>query len=619
MEKTEHLKYIDEIYEHIINAHDEITISGEKNLYQGFMEDLNSVDSQMCEEDRKRLGSFYTDSSIVEYMLGLVLDNIDITENPYIRILDPSCGCGYFLTGAYDILKKKYEENLIDVNRKNPELKIDAYNIHEHILKYNLFGADIDEYGVKLSVINLMLKQRESCIRPKIICCDSLLCMKHTLFDDDTFLDEEFDIIVGNPPYVGHKKITGQYRRQLQNIYGEVFQGKSDIFFCFLKSSIDRLNRGGRLCFITSRYFLESPSGREIRSYIMRNCSIKKIIDFYGIRVMKGISVDPVIIYIEKDKDDNDEIDVVRGRSTLKKLSCSEAFEQLENGSSFYFRAFIVPQGSLKNDGWVLWDSDIRGILDKIEKHCRLTLSDVCESFQGIITGCDRAFIVDDSIIGEYGIERDITRRWIKSSQIKKYHVEESSRYIIYSDLIDDPSLYLGVMSYIYKHKAKLENRRECIKGFRKWYQLQWGRDRRLFEMKKIVFPYKSRENRFAIDEGNYSSADVYGMYIKPEYCGKVSYEYLCGLLNSRLYEFYFKSFGKKLGEDLYDYYPNTVMRLMIPDIFESSIIGWVSKIISSSGDSQRKALMEQIDRYIYDIIGLSDREIEIVERGLTT
>jgi adenine-specific DNA-methyltransferase len=95
------------------------------------------------------------------------------------------------------------------------------------------------------------------------------------------------------------------------------------------------------------------------------------------------------------------------------------------------------------------------------------------------------------------------------------------------------------------------------------WYELQWGRKEEIFEARKIVFPYKSTSNRFAIDEGSYFSADVYSLVIKDE---GLSYEWLMNLLNSSLYEFYFKTYAKKLGDALYEYYPNTVMRLGIPE-----------------------------------------------------
>jgi adenine-specific DNA-methyltransferase len=264
-----------------------------------------------------------------------------------------------------------------------------------------------------------------------------------------------------------------------------------------------------------------------------------------------------------------------------------------------------------------LWSSSERSIIEKIENRLKFRLSDVCESFQGIITGSDRAFVVDSTVIEKYGIEKQLLKRWIKGSCVKKYRVDISSLYIIYSDMIDDISNFDGAISYIQNYRDRLEKRRECIKGIRQWYQLQWGRKSSLFDMTKIIFPYKSSSNRFAVDTGSYSSADVYGMYIKNRYKDKLSNEFLCGILNSRLYEFYFKSFAKKLGEDLYDYYPNTVMRLMVPCIDDTYIKEMAEYIIKRGEQGKAQDIMDDIDKYLYDIFELTLSEIEMVEKGL--
>lgn len=80
----------------------------------------------------------------------------------------------------------------------------------------------------------------------------------------------------------------------------------------------------------------------------------------------------------------------------------------------------------------------------------------------------------------------------------------------------------------------------------------------------KIVWPYKSDRNAFRVDRtGAFFSADVYGMTVTdPEW----DPDLLAALLNTPFYDRLFKSFGKKLGASLYEYYPNTVMRLKLPD-----------------------------------------------------
>jgi len=227
------------------------------------------------------------------------------------------------------------------------------------------------------------------------------------------------------------------------------------------------------------------------------------------------------------------------------------------------YKEFEMDKKELKSDGWILINKEEKKIIEKIKDKCEVQLKDICNSYQGIITGCDKAFICNDIIVDKERIEKTLVKPWIKSSYIEKGKVVRDNNYIIYSNYIEEDNNYPYAINHISPYRTRLENRRECKKGYRKWYELQWGRDYEIFEHKKIVFPYKSKNNRFAIDEGSYFSADVYALELKENV--NYDYELLELLLNSEVYEFYFKTFAKKLGEDIYEYYPNTLMKLMIP------------------------------------------------------
>ncbi|MDU4597417.1 MAG: TaqI-like C-terminal specificity domain-containing protein, partial [Clostridium sporogenes] len=174
------------------------------------------------------------------------------------------------------------------------------------------------------------------------------------------------------------------------------------------------------------------------------------------------------------------------------------------------------------------------------------------------------AFIVNEDTIEKENLEKSIIKSWIKSSYINRGKIDFRDSFIIYSNLIENVDKYPNIIKHIEKYKDKLENRRECKKKVRKWYELQWGRNLNIFEEKKIIFPYKSSKNKFYLDkEGTYFSADVYALTINKE--ENIDYNSLLIILNSDIYEFYFKTFGKKLGGSLYEYYPSTLMKLKIP------------------------------------------------------
>jgi adenine-specific DNA-methyltransferase len=105
-------------------------------------------------------------------------------------------------------------------------------------------------------------------------------------------------------------------------------------------------------------------------------------------------------------------------------------------------------------------------------------------------------------------------------------------------------------------------NRRECKKGYRKWYELQWGRNKSDYENPKIIFPFKSKSNNFYYDRDAYfCSADI---YLMNNFKKGLALDYLLAYLNSEIFEFYLKCQAKKVGNNIYEYYPNKLNNLKI-------------------------------------------------------
>lgn len=69
------------------------------------------------------------------------------------------------------------------------------------------------------------------------------------------------------------------------------------------------------------------------------------------------------------------------------------------------------------------------------------------------------------------------------------------------------------------------------------------GEENSIYLKIKIIFPYKASKNKFYLDKNAYFSADVYALTINKEEV--IDYNSLLIILNSAIYEFYFKTFGK--------------------------------------------------------------------------
>ena len=512
-----------------------------------------NYEKNLSEEIKKSKGIYYTPKFIVDYILNKTLKEHDILSNPCPKILDISCGCGNFLLEAYDILYEMFEYY-------KHELKIE--NIHKHIIENCIYGVDIDKNAVDILNNSLRNKDIDSKIlKSNIYCFDSL--NKNNLGQDviNLFWENKFDYIIGNPPYIGHKSLGKEYKNFLLKEYSEVYRDKSDIYYCFYKRAIDLLSDDGIVSIITPRYFLESISGKHLRNYILNNSYINEIIDFNGSNIFKNISIASCIITLSK-KCITSNIDIHKLKNSKLKLNYLDSLEYYLNDDNFY--NIKIKQSDL-NEDWIISNKENLDIYNKLESYGQYRLKDICISFQGIITGCDKAFIIDKRDTDENIEEKKLLKNWVKNKHIKKYKLDENKKLLIYSNDIVDEEEYPKSINYISNYKEKLLNRRECKKNIRKWYELQWGRQKELFERKKIMYPYKAKENRFAIDYKNsFCSADVYSFYIKEEYENEFSYEYIVGLLNSSIYDTYFKTFAKKMTSDLYDYYPNKVMEIKI-------------------------------------------------------
>ncbi|WP_371025222.1 Eco57I restriction-modification methylase domain-containing protein [Paraclostridium ghonii] len=518
-----------------------------------YLSDL--YENSLSENDKKALGIYYTPKYIIDYIVSEILLTHDFKSNPCPKILDMSCGCGNFLLEVYDVLYGVFESRKYELNIKD---------IHSYIITNCIYGIDIDLNAVNVLKHSLKNKDTDSDIDEfNVYCFDSLIGEG---IDDNLkkiFWEEKFDYIIGNPPYIGHKNLSIKYKKQLIKIYGDVYRDKSDIYFCFYKRIIDLLKQNGTASIITPRYFIESQSGEKLRKYIIDNVNIKEIVDFNGFNVFKNANVASCIFTMEKTDSIGSNFNFYRFSNYDIDLKYVENIKStLENDNCF--TKININQSDMK-ENWIIDKKENIDLYNKIEKTCEYKLKDICTSFQGIITGCDKAFVIKNDEIESNYIEKDILKNWIKNKNIKKYYIENSDLKLIYSDDINNLKHYVESIKYIKNYREKLENRRECKKNTRKWYQLQWGRDKHNFEQKKIMFPYKSNENRFAIDEKySFCSADVYSFYIKKEYEEQFSYEYLVGLLNSDVYDNYFKVFAKKMGKNLYDYYPNKVMDISI-------------------------------------------------------
>ena len=178
-------------------------------------------------EREKELGEVITPPKTAEYIIRR-LGNIKNNQ----KILDPCVGPGIFV-------KKLLEAG---INRH----QIFTYDINLY------FKPEIEKLGVSFKTQDTLL----------------------SLYPDSY---NQFDIIVGNPPYLNKaSSYVKNNKFKLRKIYGKI--NSHETYAMFIVNSIWRLKEGGKLGFITSDSFLTLNTHKKLRKFILNNCKINEIL-----------------------------------------------------------------------------------------------------------------------------------------------------------------------------------------------------------------------------------------------------------------------------------------------------------------------------------------------------
>jgi len=594
---------------------------------------------------RSETGSYYTPEYLVKYMVDLALskfEGIDVEQLRTMRIIDLSCGTGALIYGyisnAYDLLKAMADNWGID-----PAEEI------KHIVLNNVYGIDIQEVPLEILAISIL-----DFLRSKGVQLDGYERLK--LFNGNAVTEEtlfglkgigKFDIVIGNPPYVGEKGNRGQFETLKKSEFGKkYYEGKMDLFYFFIYRGIECLKPDGVLCYISTNYFVTADGAKKLRSHIREHTYFSDLVNFNDWAVFPNIK-SHTMIYTLRPKSCERE----KAQITYFKTTGNGPFEKVLNQGNKINKFSVMNEELFSEEGIIKMFAyeESYSLANKILKQSFCRLGDVCEIKQGIVSGGDRVspsmingkllsediakydievgdgiFVLSDDEVESLGLnDAKYLRKFYKNSDIVRYGVNlESNKSILYITDVNTGKISESskIISHLKRYKSVLDKRREVMNGKRKWFSLQWYRSEELFLREKIVVPQRSKHNKFGYSEGPwFGSADIYYIVTKG-----LDYDlfYLLGLLNSKLMYFWLYTMGKRKGESL-ELYSMPLQRIPIKSILEinnyTQIVEKTRKIVDTikwgNDPSAMAGLMDDIDRMIYSDYSLTEDEIKFVER----
>ncbi|MDD2885436.1 MAG: class I SAM-dependent methyltransferase [Dechloromonas sp.] len=115
-------------------------------------------------------------------------------------------------------------------------------------------------------------------------------------------LDEQFDSIVGNPPYVRFQDIAVDTQKKLKS---PLFDKRSNLFLFFIEKCVRHLKPGGELVFIVPREFIKLTSAKKLNHWLFEQGSITHFYETGDNRVFGEHTPNCAIFRFEKDRTDH--------------------------------------------------------------------------------------------------------------------------------------------------------------------------------------------------------------------------------------------------------------------------------------------------------------------------
>ena len=515
---------------------------------------------------KKAGGVYYTPTYIVDYIVKHTVGELVEGKKPgprgavsKLKILDPACGSGSFLIGAYQYLLDWHRDQYI---ADGPEKwakgsKPRLYQVvgggwrlttdeRKRILLNNIYGVDIDPQAVEVTKLSLLLKVLEDensatigkqlalfhervlpDLGNNIKCGNSLIGPDFYERQQMSFLDEEemysinvfdwnaefseimqdgaFDAVIGNPPYV-RQELLGSLKSYFQRKY-EVYHGVADLYAYFIEKSVSLLRSGGYFAYIVANKWMRANYGKPLRQWLKQQ-NIVEIIDFGDLPVFKQVTTYPCILVIKK---------TTPGTQFAATNVRTLDFHDLnvcvtENRHE-------VRQVALDDNGWALVNEKTQNLLDKL-RNTGILLDKYVNGkiYRGVLTGRNDAFVIDaktrDMLIAEDPKSEELIKPFLLGRNIKRYRRPRSEKYLIFTRRGISIDQYPAIKKYLRQYKERLAPRPVNWKGDKwsgrkqgsyQWYEIQDAIDYyNEFEKPKIIVPAIVKDASYILDNDKF-------------------------------------------------------------------------------------------------------------------
>lgn len=464
------------------------------------------------------------------------------------------------------------------------------------------------------------------------------------LYFKDVFDKGGFDIVIGNPPYIRQESIT-DIKPYLEKIDGkpnyEVYNSTSDIYTYFFELGHKILKQDkGIFSYICSKKYTRAKYGQNLRKYLLSKTQLSGYVDFNEVQVF-GATVDTSIIFFQKR-----EVDTLNYTFSF----CKVGNDLQKNQPLINYineGGYMYPVQYLGVDGWTFGDKDVENVKEKISKSGKLFKDWDFNSYRGIVTGFNDAFVISseqrDEFIKNHPEISVYIKPLLRGRDIDRFIPKFQNIYLLFIPwhfpLHEDESItgaskeaeseFVKKFPAVYKHletfKKELLSRNKTETGIRyEWYALQRCANTyyKEFDREKIVWLVLTDRAKFCIDKTgaftNNAAFIITGNNLK----------FVLAVLNSKVSEWYYDKITNSSGVGTNKWEKVYIEQIPIPEIPKAEmkpfeiLVDYITFIKKFSerispytpNDHMAANFEEMVDACVYELYFKDNME----EKGLT-
>nr|WP_273377606.1 BREX-2 system adenine-specific DNA-methyltransferase PglX [Actinopolymorpha pittospori] len=544
---------------------------------------LGDLYQDLSEQARKDYALLQTPEFVEEFILDRTLDPaVEEFGLADVRLIDPACGSGHFLLGAYTRLLRRWRQL---------EPGIDVRVHIERVLR-QINGVDINPYAVAIARFRLLAVALTTCgikrlkdapnWRFRVAIGDSLLFgVRHGQgaldgvtalalagqqgegefvyeYEDAAELEEilgdRYHAVVGNPPYIAVKDpvLNGLYRKAW-----DACAGKYALSVPFAQRLFDLAVPGGFTGQITSNSFMKREFGRNLIEQFFPTIDLHLVIDTGGAYI-PGHGTPTVMLFGRNRRAVASTVRAVLGvrgepktpADPVDGLVWSSIVNNVDvpGSQAEYVSVGDVDKSVLHTYPWSLSGGGAADLMRALDSELAVLLANlIVEAGISSVTGEDDVYVFPSRIAASRFGVRNI-RRLVRGESLRDWSYMGGERAIWpYGDdfevvaIEERPDAYKALKPY----KENLSLRRRfgtpmLVRGLT-WYEWQELYPAKLRTNLTITFAFVATHNQFVLDRGGKVFNRTAPVIKLPEGASEEEHLRLLGLLNSSAACFWLK------------------------------------------------------------------------------